>query len=375
MGSRPMKVILEKESVELNKDGSQTSVRTLKKGEVNDIKLLSDEKFLLELHNYNPDVFEIAWSKSSIFEVQLKGGEVDTLYSSKVTVKKRKGNELNLDDLIKSFSNLDREFTTTKNVKKTDGKGDNLLEFPLCDAHMGKYGCVEETGSKFNLNICEARILKAVEDLIFASSHKSIEKVLFVFGNDYFHFDNAIKTTLSGTPQDTNVQYKEMYLRGIEVLVKVITRLSEIAPVDVLMVPGNHDKTTCFQALLYLMAFYRNDKDVNVLEDFSDRKYYRYGKSLIGFTHGSEEGKNIETLMQEEKGKDWGATNWHEFHLGHLHTESVKTVNGIILRRIPSLTGLDNWHSVKGYKPGMERSQAFIWNKNIGQTDIINLIV
>ena len=353
---------------QFNKDGTMSSVKELKGI---DPDKLQDEIFLLKVHGFDPEVFEIAFAKNSVYEIQLKGGEVETCFSSKITVKKR-NIPITEQTIIKHFEEFDRKYITTKQLQPRVRKG-YLLEFPLCDPHVGKFASVVDIGTPCNFSVIEKRIMQSVADLKQDVEHLPIEKVLFVFGNDYFHYDYDRKTA-HGTPQDTDMKIKQMYLKGIEILIKVIDQLSEIADVDVMWVPGNHDATIGFYALRELMSWYRRDESVNVIEDYTARKYYKFGKNLIGYSHGSEEGKRIFNLMQEEAAKDWGNTTWHEWHLGHLHSESLTEVQGLFVRRISSLTPPDEWHNISGYG-SKEKAQAFIWDKQKGLKYITNLFV
>lgn len=102
------------------------------------------------------------------------------------------------------------------------------------------------------------------------------------------------------------------------------------------------------------------------------RKYIDYGYNLIGFSHGVEEGKRIDGLMQVEAPAQWGGSIWREMHLGHYHSESTLDKNGIIFRRISSITAADAWHSEKGFIRATRRAQAFVWDKEKGLQAIIN---
>ena len=95
------------------------------------------------------------------------------------------------------------------------------------------------------------------------------------------------------------------------------------------------------------------------------RKYITYGKCLIGYSHGSEEGKRIDVLMQQEC-PTWSETLWREWHLGHLHSEHSREIGGIIVRNISSITSRDEWHTTSGYQ-AIRKAQAFVWDKNSGK--------
>ena len=102
------------------------------------------------------------------------------------------------------------------------------------------------------------------------------------------------------------------------------------------------------------------------------RKYVRYGRNLIGFAHGEDERKRIEGLMQVEAAQDWGKTDWREMHMGHLHTEQTVEKNGIVFRRISSVTAADAWHTENGFVGTTRKAQAFVWDKDRGLEVILN---
>jgi hypothetical protein len=114
---------------------------------------------------------------------------------------------------------------------------------------------------------------------------------------------------------------------------------------------------------------------VKVNTSASQRKYVRYGNNLIGYSHGREEGKRIESLMQIEAPEDWGATLYREWHLGDLHHESAREVGGIIFRRISTITAADAWHASKGYMGSVRKAQAFVWDRDKGKVYTIDSVV
>jgi len=77
-------------------------------------------------------------------------------------------------------------------------------------------------------------------------------------------------------------------------------------------------------------------------------------------------------LMQIEAPEMWGKSVWREYHLGHLHSESATTENGIIFRRIASITAADAWHAEKGFLGATRQATAFIWDKERGLQAIVN---
>ena len=60
--------------------------------------------------------------------------------------------------------------------------------------------------------------------------------------------------------------------------------LSAFAPVDVIVVQGNHDFERMFYAGEVLSAWFKNDQGVLVDNGLDSRKYYEYGVNMIMFT-------------------------------------------------------------------------------------------
>jgi hypothetical protein len=114
-----------------------------------------------------------------------------------------------------------------------------------------------------------------------------------------------------------------------------------------------------------LDAWFRNDENVTIDNDPLSRKYKRFGKCLIGFSHGDKEKKRLGKIMPVEARKDWGETIYCEIHAGHLHSEqAVKEENGVIVRYLSSPSGTDNWHFESGYVGAIKKAQSFVWDKD-----------
>ena len=175
-------------------------------------------------------------------------------------------------------------------------------------------------------------------------------------GNDFLNTDHLGRTTTAGTPQDEAIRYQESFLRGRQLLVRAIDRLRQIAPVQVVMVTGNHDTQRLYYLGDVLEAWFRNTKDVAVDNSPRQRKYFRYHGNLIGFTHGhNEKHFDLPLLLATEQPEGWAASRHREFHLGHFHSRKHKMFvpsfdrAGVLVRILPSLCPPDAWHSAMGY--------------------------
>jgi len=170
----------------------------------------------------------------------------------------------------------------------------------------------------------------------------------------------------------------------------------EVAPVDIIVIPGNHDFQRSFYLGDSLESLYRNHPYVFVNNEAIPHKFYEYGKSLIGFTHGNSKDVSIERLkmmMQNMEKKAWARTDFHEWHLGDIHHKKIikaqtelvqleskfkkgqmveEDVQGLVIRFMRSISGDDGWHTGKGFLGSIKGAEAYIYNKNEGPIHIIN---
>ena len=266
-------------------------------------------------------------------------------------------------------------------------KTDNLLEVCLFDAHFNKYVWREETDDRYDVDIAEQRFLSAIKTFIDRAKGFGFNRILFPVGNDFFNSDVMGNTTTAGTPQDNQLLWHEAFRRGVKLIKDAIYLLKENnVPVDVMVIPGNHDYANSFYLGEYLSAWFNNDELVAINNNPNPRKYYKYGEVLLGFTHGSEEKRDsLPMLMANERKELWAETKFREWHLGHMHrkknykytvldkTLEVDEEDGIIVRYLSSLAGTDSWHNKKGYVTNQKAGDGFIWSSSKGLLAHINI--
>jgi hypothetical protein len=356
--------------IELNKDGSQISDKLIKMSE-NDAK---DAEFLLKAHGYDNKFWELVSARNNIWNSYSKKDGIMTLYSSKIMVKPRK-DDISLEEVKEHFIKFSKTYKSPKVQKYEYLHTGKMFEVPIMDLHFGKLGWINEVGENYDFKIAGERFLHVINDFINRTKQYNFDKIIFPIGQDFFNFDFIDGTTTKGTRQDNDLRWQKLFLKGIELLIESIDLLSKIAPVEVFYIPGNHDKTTSYYATNYIYAWYRNNENINVSIEPHVRKYVEYGNCLIGYSHGELEKKRISGIMQVEAREAWGRTKFHEWHLGHLHSEHTKEENGIIIRKISSITGSDAWHTESGYVGAIKKAQSFVWDKKYGLETILNSVI
>lgn len=295
-----------------------------------------------------------------------------TNYSVKAEFKKKSFN-IKYEDMVRNLINdIQNDIPKYEQKSYMRYNSGNMLEIPIMDLHLAKLAWKDETGEDYDSKIAEERFLYAIQDLLERAKDKKLEKIVFPIGNDFFNFDTINGTTTKGTHQDNDSRWQKMFKTGCNILVKGIDMLSEVAPVEVMYIPANHDYQTSYYAIMYLYAWYSKNNDVSIDISPKPRKYMKWGDCLVGWSHGNEEGKRIGNIMQIEARKEWGDSKYCEFHLAHLHSEQTTEIGGIIIRNISSVTSTDAWHSRSGYIGAVKKAQSFLWNKEHGLLTIEN---
>ena len=234
-----------------------------------------------------------------------------------------------------------------------------VYEISLPDIHYGKY-----TGQ--TLDEAEEEYMNAIKELLVKAQGLNIERILLPIGNDGMNSEGYSRATTKGTPQQDSAEWQETFVGYCNLMVRAINYLAQSAPVDVVVVQGNHDYERMFYAGEFLRAFFLNDERVAVDNCFDSRKYYEYGTNMIMFTHGDKEKPaNMPLIMATEQPMMFARTKFREVHCGHMHKEMVNEYRGIKVRFIPSICANDAWHKMMGYS-AKRTGQAHIWSKERG---------
>lgn len=323
---------------------------------------------------------DITYSTSSKGTTVKEGYKTDTgtvfvepLFQVKVWLRKKVKEIVMRDikaEIIEEMKNYAPKYQPITYTEKKEGC---LLEAAIFDAHLGKHTWWEETGENNDIKIISKLYLQAVQGIIVKAQGYEIDKILFPIGNDFFNVDNKDETTARGTRQQEDTRWKKTFKKGRQLIVRAIDMLSQIAPVKVIVIPGNHDVERSFYLGEAIECWYHDNPNVEVDNGANSRKYFVYGQNLIGFTHGySEKIPDLRSIMPLEQKEAWAKTKYREWHLGDQHrklewfSKGTEEELGIVVRRLRSLTTADQWHHEKGFIGQVRAAEAFIWSKTNG---------
>ena len=253
-----------------------------------------------------------------------------------------------------------------------------MQEINIFDVHLSKLAWWEESGSNYDNKIARDRFFEAMQRLMYAGRTYNVAKILFPIGNDFFNSDSAypFPMTTKGTPQESDIRWQKSWRIGRQIIIDSIEMLKTVAPVEVVVVPGNHELMRMFFLGDLLQVKYENDQNVTVNNSPHPRKYVQWGRNLLGFTHGDKVPiPRLLGLMPQEAKKMWADTDYREWHLGHNHSDKKVVANlgedigGINVKWFRTLTNSDSYEVTHGYC-SMGGAETMIWDMEQGCTAV-----
>jgi hypothetical protein len=254
-----------------------------------------------------------------------------------------------------------------------------MFQPSVFDLHLGNLVWGEESGEDWDMKIAKAIFYQTVESLIThaqAIQGTQIAEIVWVVGNDFMHADGKEAKTTNGTQLDLDTRWQKVFRTAWKLQKWAIDRLRQVAPVRVIVIPGNHDELSAFVVGEVLGAMFENVPDVTVDNSPKLRKYYMCGNTLIGYTHGAHEKlQQLPSLMHADRDARpyLSDAEFKEFHIGHFHhRKGLKFLpgyedhNGVLVRVIPSVTATDDWHFSKGFVGSVKAAEGYIYDYEDG---------
>lgn len=261
-----------------------------------------------------------------------------------------------------------------KRVPRFTGASGYALEVALVDAHMGKMAWGKEVGRDYDLDIAVNDYMRACEMTLGWSQPFQPEKIFYVVGQDLMHIENYLGITpKGGNVLDVDNRLPKIAAKAFETVCKTIYLCRDIAPVEVVWIPGNHDLHASMWLTMMLAEHFRNDDHVTVDCSPMQRKARLWGNLLVGWTHEIVNRHNawVNELAQCFK-KEWAKARFMEWHYGHKHKKMqiksfpIATEGGVMLRQLTALSPIDAWHFENLFTDAVPGGEAFVWHKQHG---------
>jgi hypothetical protein len=212
----------------------------------------------------------------------------------------------------------------------------------LQDLHFGKPG--NENMEK----IMDTALLYLVGK---AYKNYHLDKIVFIIGPDTLNMDTFDGTTTKGTPVENSEVATKAYIKAFDAVCNGINRLKQFCDkLEVVFIPGNHDRLSSYHMIHAASQVFRNDYDISFNVEYAERKVIVYGKNMIAVEHGDVSSKNNPLVYAVEFPTEWGNSTHRILYTGHYHGRKTKEViteneeQGFVTRIIPALTSSDYYH-------------------------------
>jgi hypothetical protein len=340
-----------------------------------EIKTLED---LLSTCRVDTDKWDVSDFSIEKTDCSNKDGTVSPKFKVRANLERSK-RDIQKDLLGHFIKNAKDYAPQAFNVKKFENNNDKLYLINLFDLHLAKYSWHEQCGEDYDIKIASKIYGEAVDYFYNKIKDSKIDRILFPIGNDFFNYDregNGGKSdggtlTRAGTAVESDSRWQKMFTVGCKLVTDAVEKLSQIAPVDVIVIIANHDETISQYLGYYLTAWFKNNPNVTIDNSPKTRKYYVYGKNLLGFTHSHlEKFSELPLIMAKEMEKEWSKTTVKDWFCSHWHVESLEEFKGVRIRVIPAICSVDSYHFKHGFIGSNRAGQSFLYQKSGGLLDI-----
>jgi hypothetical protein len=268
-----------------------------------------------------------------------------------------------------------------KEIKYKKIKDPHMQLLDVADLHIGKFALSRDGKQCYDIEKAVYFAEKGVEILLNRTQHLNTELFIFPIGNDIIHVDSKSNTTTRGTRQDVSGHWVQMIDAAVQMYVRILEDLSQIAPVHVVYNRSNHDEHSGYLVAREVRAWMSRNRNISFTITNNDREYIRYGRSMIGLDHGDGAKTNeIISIMASESPQMWGDTIYRYFIRHHVHHFSKKEplsgkdFPGATVLTMRSLSPSDDWHQKMGYVGAPQALDTVIFSKEYGLIDLMSCV-
>jgi hypothetical protein len=333
--------------------------------------------------NVDMEVWEIERKIINFWDVTMKvkdstgveHPEKRTNYQVKIWLRRkvRKNIEEALERLVERIPTFKySKFTPTHFGSRSGYAG----EVAPIDAHLGKLAWALETQQRdYDLQIGIEDYEYAIDQNLEWMGPFNPEKLHYIIGQDMMHTENLEGVTPKGRNiLDVDTRFDKLMDATIDISITSVYKCRAVAPVEVILVPGNHDMHASKWLARCIDQHFRKDKHVTVDYGPNIRKARLWGKTLVGWCHEILPSKAAAYAneMAQIFRKEWAQAQYVEWHHGHKHKKGeVKssptiTHGGVMMRQLTALSPIDFWHYENLFTDAVPGGESFVWHKELG---------
>ena len=256
---------------------------------------------------------------------------------------------------------------------------DLLTMYPYTDLHIGMLALKEVSGYDFDLKIAEQWVLASMEHLIQVAPNS--ETCLIAEMGDFLHAENDDNRTKSGHSLDVDTRHSKIIEVAFNLMISLIEKaLTKHKYVKFLSISGNHSENSSHYLKAVVKAYFRNEPRVEIIEDSRLHQYYRFGKVLLGYTHGhtNRSSTKLVECMLEDNLPIISDTKYRYWHIGHLHSNSkflAKEDAFCSIEIHKNLPPRDAWAAGAGFRGNIGQVKSITYHKDYGEIGRNNWVV
>lgn len=251
--------------------------------------------------------------------------------------------------------------------------GDLLNQFTVTDLHFGMLSWAPETGADYDLDIAE-RLLVDWFAAAIAMAPPAHTAILAQMG-DLLHYDGMeSKTPTSGHILDADSRLPKVIRVVIRTMRRVVAMLLEKHEhVHIIMADANHDPSSEAWLREMFASFFEDEPRVTVDSSASTYYVYEHGDTSLFFHHGHKRKVgNVDSVFAGQFREVYGRTKYSYAHLGHLHSDELKSTNLMKVERHETLAAADAYAANGGWLSGRS-AKVITYSKTFGEVGRLTL--
>lgn len=251
----------------------------------------------------------------------------------------------------------------------THSASDLLTVIPMGDPHFGMYAWAQEAGDDFDTDVARKITLGAVDRLLSVAPNSETCVILPL--GDIFHANDQTNQTPAHKHQlDTDSRFVRVLQITVQTYRHAVMRaLEKHQNVIVRFVRGNHDPEAVWALAVAISAFFDSEPRVKVDLSPADHWFLRFGKVLIGATHGDRtKPEQLLGVMACDRAEDWGQTKHRYWYTGHIHSSNKKEFPGVVWESFRTMAAKDAYAAGHGYRAGRDML-AIVHHKEHGEIE------
>lgn len=339
-------------------------------------------EIILGKFGYSPDEWELIKWRIGYHEVAIKDEEENRVcYNVRCEMRPKIKSFATPEECVEYLQELLQKKITPLNIEKRKKNKslykDRLFLLPPVELHLGKFSDELSTGFEYNSKIAAERYREITKRIIEQQEIMKCDTIVIGVGNDFFNTDNIHNATSKGTPQFNDVSWKKMFTLGAELMMEQILTLEKhFNNVKVILNGSNHDTMSSFHLYYSLQQAFRNDKQVEFSNDYTDMECITFGRNGIWFHHGD---CNLTRLIESIPvlyPNEYAKTSNRMLLMGHLHSyQDLKEQCGVKPLRLSSPCEPDEWHVKERFVGSCPSQDTFVFDTyGLLQHNYINFI-